>query len=481
MQIQIDLLRQWSIHRLVDDMFKEPQSTFEEISQKADAMLRKNEFHPGKLLFEGSLYSLKSYSSWAANYLRELGRDGKGAKFILSQTAMAAMNPQLGMGKIYNPASVIGPPPGGGGIVTKFGDVVPESNPGSTIARNQDRLRAIYEGRFVDPAAPQNGVQLRDAQGRTVEQVRSTLNAANEKKTMTENVFIDFDGGAGDTEKTDEKTLDSTGVVTFVPDYDKIFKRNSAGPQLFSKTEGDRGHLFYAPNSDLFKARSQDGNKRVAALNNFDSFFSQNDQLTGYIDSEIESFDDDYYYIPFSFTDLRKQEISIYFRAFLDSVSETISPNYSKDTYYGRTDPVSTYQNTERSFNISFKIAALSQQGLSTMWRKIANFVKMLYPTKVNGQLKQAPLVRVRLGDLFCTSAGLGIPGRIEQVNFDYNSFPWEIARYSGEIGKIVQVCQLSFTFSVIHDKDIFVSEDYVINSSVIRRLGSETSEDFSG
>lgn len=461
-------------------MFKEAESTFQEISDAVGAMLRKNEAHPGKPFFDGATYSLRSYSSWASNYLRELGRGGKGAKFILSQTAMAAMNPQLGMGKIYNPLSVIGPPPGGGGIVTKYADVIPGSNPGSTIAKNQDRLRAIYEGRWVDPANPLSGPQLRDSNGRTVEQVRSELNVANEKKTLTDNVFVDFDIGPNDTEKADPKELNSTGVVSYVPDYDKIFKKNSYGPQLFSR-DGERGAIHYSPNKELFRNRSTTGTKLVSALNNYDTFFSQNDQLTGYIDSEIESFDDDYYYVPFSFTDLRKPELGLYFRAFLDSISETVTPNYAKDTYYGRTDPVSTYQNTERSFNISFKIAALSQVGLSTMWKKIANFMKMLYPTKVGGALKQAPIVRLRLGDLFCTSAGLGIPGRIEQVTLDYNSFPWEISSYTGEIGKTVQICQLNFTFSVIHDEDVFVNEEYIINSGVIRRMGSETSEDFSG
>ncbi len=454
-------------------MFETVKSAFEQMNETVSSLLSKNDANPNKPLFNGSMYSLRAYSSWSSNYAKELARGGKGARFILSQTTMAAMNPQLGMGRIYNPLSVLGPPPGASGIVTKFADVIPESNPGSTIARNQDRLRKIYEGKFVD------GSSLRDEQGKTLQQVRDNLNIANEKKTLTDNEFINFDGGAGDTEKVDSRVLNSTGVVTYVPDYDKIFKKNSNGVQIFR--EGAKGINFYAPNKELFKARSETGTKRVAALNSFDTFFSNNDQLTGYIDSEIEGYDEDYYYIPFSFTDLRKPELALYFRAFIDSLTENISPTYSKDTYYGRTDPVSTYESTERSFNITFKIAALSQQGLSTMWRKIANFIKMLYPTKVGGVLKQAPIIRLRLGDLFCTSAGVGIPGRIEQVSLDYNSFPWEISKYDGEIGKIVQMCTLSFTFSVIHDKDIFVNEDYVINSELIRRLGSETSQDFNG
>lgn len=454
-------------------MFDKVKSAFEEMNENVGALLRKNEAHPGKPFFDGSMHSLRAYSSWSSNYLKELKRNGKGARFILSQTAMAAMNPQLGMGRVYNPLSVLGPPPGASGIATKFADVIPESNPGSTIARNQDRLRKIYEGKLVD------GISLRDDQGKSLQQIRDNLNIASEKKTLTDNQFIDFDGGPGDTEKVDSRTLNSTGVVTYIPDYEKIFKKNSNGVQIFR--EGSQGINFYAPNKELFKARSETGFKRVAALNSFDTFFSNDDQLTGYINSEIEGYDDDHYYVPFSFTDLRKQELSLYFRAFIDSLTENISPTYAKDTYYGRTDPVSTYESTERSFNITFKIAALSQQGLSTMWRKIANFVKMLYPTKVGGVLKQAPIVRLRLGDLFCTSAGLGIPGRIEQVSFDYNTFPWEISNYDGEIGKTLQICQLSFTFSVIHDQDIFVNEDYIINSGVFRRLGSETSQDFNG
>jgi len=450
-------------------MFETVKSAFEQMNETVSSLLSKNDANPNRPFFNGSMYSLRAYSSWSSNYAKELGRGGKGARFILSQTAMAAMNPQLGMGRIYNPLSVLGPPPGASGIVTKFADVLPESNPGSTIARNQDRLRKIYEGKFVD------GILLRDEKGKSPQEVRDNLNIAKDTKNFIDNEFIDFDGPPGDTLKVSKVS----GVDTFVPNYEKIFTKNSNGVQIFR--EGAKGLNFYAPNKDSFKARSETGTKRVAALNSFDTFFSNNDQLTGYIDSEIEGYDEDYYYIPFSFTDLRKPELALYFRAFIDSLTENISPTYSKDTYYGRTDPVSTYESTERSFNITFKIAALSQQGLSTMWRKIANFIKMLYPTKVGGVLKQAPIIRLRLGDLFCTSAGVGIPGRIEQVSLDYNSFPWEISKYDGEIGKIVQMCTLSFTFSVIHDKDIFVNEDYVINSELIRRLGSETSQDFNG
>jgi len=125
-------------------------------------------------------------------------------------------------------------------------------------------------------------------------------------------------------------------------------------------------------------------------------------------------------YVPFYFHDLRTNEV-ISFHAFLDQLSDTITPNYSSFNGYGRLDPVRIYEGTTRSIQIGFTVLATSKQDFNTMWYKINKFVTLLYPQWTKGTmvgqsmpgevtskfiqpntqvLGASPLVRMRVGDI---------------------------------------------------------------------------------
>ena len=121
-------------------------------------------------------------------------------------------------------------------------------------------------------------------------------------------------------------------------------------------------------------------------------------------------------YVPFYIQDLRTNEI-IAFHAFLDSLSDSISPNFTPTSGYGRLDPVQTYSTTTRKVNCSFTIISTSKEDFNDMWYKINKITTLLYPqwsegTKVsNGPgriftqpfsqvLAASPIVRLRIGDI---------------------------------------------------------------------------------
>ena len=124
-------------------------------------------------------------------------------------------------------------------------------------------------------------------------------------------------------------------------------------------------------------------------------------------------------YVPFYFQDLRTNEI-ISFHAFLDTLTDTINPNYSSFNGYGRLDPVRIYEGTTRSISMGFTVLATSKQDFNTMWYKINKFVTLLYPQWTKGTmvghgvgkniskfiqphtqvLGASPLVRMRVGDI---------------------------------------------------------------------------------
>jgi len=125
-------------------------------------------------------------------------------------------------------------------------------------------------------------------------------------------------------------------------------------------------------------------------------------------------------YVPFYFHDLRTNEI-ISFHAFLNSLTDTINPNFNAHSGYGRLDPVRLYEGTTRSISVGFTVVATSKEDFDAMWYKINKFVTLLYPQWTKGTLVgydlegdvtskfiqpnsqvlgASPIVRMRVGDI---------------------------------------------------------------------------------
>jgi hypothetical protein len=90
-------------------------------------------------------------------------------------------------------------------------------------------------------------------------------------------------------------------------------------------------------------------------------------------------------YVPFYFRDLRTNEI-IAFHAFLESVTDGFTANYTETRGFGRADPVQNYNSTNRSISISFWIAATSKEDFDEMWFKINKLTTLLYPQYTRGR-----------------------------------------------------------------------------------------------
>jgi hypothetical protein len=125
-------------------------------------------------------------------------------------------------------------------------------------------------------------------------------------------------------------------------------------------------------------------------------------------------------YVPFYFHDIRTNEI-ISLNAFVESVSDSYSPEYSSSGGFGRIDDVKTYVKTTRNVSLSFFIAALSPEDHDLMWYQINKLVSMVYPqwskgfeiSKGSGEkftypfsqvITSSPLIRIRLGDVITSN-----------------------------------------------------------------------------
>ena len=139
-------------------------------------------------------------------------------------------------------------------------------------------------------------------------------------------------------------------------------------------------------------------------------------ELVREIENHLES-----EYMPFYFHDLRTNEI-LSFHAFIESISDSFSPEYSSASGFGRIDDVKSYVKTTRNINLTFIIAATSEEDHDLMWFQVNKIVAMVYPqwsdafpasTREDGQTKHAnfkypftqvptasPLIRLRVGDV---------------------------------------------------------------------------------
>lgn len=122
-------------------------------------------------------------------------------------------------------------------------------------------------------------------------------------------------------------------------------------------------------------------------------------------------------YVPFYMHDVRTNEI-ISFHAFLMSLGDSYTANYDSTEGFGRVEAIKIYKSTNRKIDFSFMLAATNEMDFDSMWMKVNKLTTMLYPQFSEGRtvkdnagntvympfsqtIQAAPLVRIRIGDLF--------------------------------------------------------------------------------
>lgn len=127
-------------------------------------------------------------------------------------------------------------------------------------------------------------------------------------------------------------------------------------------------------------------------------------------------------YVPFSIQDVRTNEI-ISLPAFIESVSDSFSPSYETTYGFGRTDPIYSYNKTDRSINMNFNLISFNAEDHDRLYQIINRLVSMCYPQYTRGEERKfndkqfiqpfsqlqaaSPLIRLRLGDLVSSNKSL--------------------------------------------------------------------------
>ena len=127
------------------------------------------------------------------------------------------------------------------------------------------------------------------------------------------------------------------------------------------------------------------------------------------------------------------------FPAHLGSITDTVTPEYTKDRYIGRPDQVHIYTGASRNVTFDFKVAAFTKQEIPIIQEKMNYLMGLGYPTYKTQGIPVSPYVYLTLGDLFNNT-----PGYFENIAVTIDEgATWEI----DDGFQIPQVFSVSLTF----------------------------------
>ena len=154
--------------------------------------------------------------------------------------------------------------------------------------------------------------------------------------------------------------------------------------------------------------------------------------------------------MPFYFKDLRDNGY-IFFRAYIDGLTESVSPNWNPTNYIGRSEPVYVYQSAEREINFNLKLFAHTPDEFSMIYTKINRLTSLAYPEyKKDDQSRlrmKPPLTKMRIGEMFGRENN-ELTGFIKSLSYNIP----EESPYETEEGKRApRHIMVTISYQVIH------------------------------
>ena len=194
--------------------------------------------------------------------------------------------------------------------------------------------------------------------------------------------------------------------------------------------------------------------------------------------------DDDDAYVPLVFTDMRPirsgKYRAVYFKPYIKSISEQFSPSWNMQNFWGRVDKVATYQATDRSISLAFKVVTEDPRELKLNYQKLNWLKSMVYPMYKSNVIHSGPVIGLRIGDVV-NAGGFGVTGVITSLGVDYSEATWELAKER----KLPREFDVNISFQVLHDSPIGLSNSRLKFGGVagdradIKRFHNAFGEDF--
>ena len=168
---------------------------------------------------------------------------------------------------------------------------------------------------------------------------------------------------------------------------------------------GQSGQINYESSVDLIPAR--DSNSKIVTKGGVKSSNVDKVNMIPYgQDYRSPTGTDRDDFIKFKFHDMVNNKFII-FRAILQGISDSITPEYGEERYVGRPDKVYIYQGADRNISFGFKIYPKTAQELPILMEKLNYLVGMCYPSYTPEERMITPLISLTMGDMFDRATGL--------------------------------------------------------------------------
>lgn len=119
----------------------------------------------------------------------------------------------------------------------------------------------------------------------------------------------------------------------------------------------------------------------------------------------------------------------LYFRAYLDSFTDSYNPTWGTTQYLGRAEGMRTYEGFSRNVSLGFKIAASTRSEMKPIYEKVNYLASATAPTYGDGTFMRGTIIKVTVGDYL-----FEVPAVIEDLSFSWEkNYPWEISMTNPE------------------------------------------------
>lgn len=232
------------------------------------------------------------------------------------------------------------------------------------------------------------------------------------------------------------------------------------GEEIPTKTKRD-GFLRLNRNPSLSQAGSTTPGSLAAA-----------DKLN-FLGIQNEELDEAYDYIPFKIVLKAPDEPDqyLYFRAYLDSLSDSFDATWNTVNYIGRAENFYTYNGFSRDISFSFMIAAHTELELLPLYQKLNRLVSTTAPS-YSSLFMRGVFTRLTIGDYLYNT-----PGFFKSIGLTWEtSYPWEtnskgrkaLPGTKLQTPRVPHLLKVQCTYQPVHDfaveykKPFLLNEDYI-------------------
>jgi hypothetical protein len=130
----------------------------------------------------------------------------------------------------------------------------------------------------------------------------------------------------------------------------------------------------------------------------------------------------------------------------ITNYSDTHTIKTNSEAVFGRSDPIYTYQNTERQISVSFMVGEGTQDTVEDNYENMRKYIRSAYPSYSRRVLKSPPLIRLQVAS-YCDEVGY-----LTSVSFDYLD-PSKFTNIPSFVGgaSIPKNYSIKMTFNPIH------------------------------